>query len=686
MSDPGPYQSRLLNLLVPQYRRLVEKGDRAIRQMKVAASWAAQVVIYPVYLLLQTTRVAFRQLGQAVKSQIPQLQATVEAADGYDVDTPIGQVLQAALPEVGELVLTPDLVLSQSPKPNGVWSKPVDLSWAFPVVGSPQTPLKKGGFRKPPLLQGGVWGGSAALPVDPRGGYKGQVIRGLATELTSKNLVLVTADNQELDIFTVGQQKELQQLIIWQLAKYRRHQRQMARGKRPPTWGKLAKSKTTLLPIRLFGQMMAWEQQGTVARTIDLFGESSLVYQPRTEPAPAEPEAIQSDRKLDSFIAAWEGKMSFRGEGSTQIERQTRVGTESPSQTSEVTDGSEREKQNILGLLGAAIAYFFGSQGQELGAENSVEVKQLTESSSGQSEKKEASPVLAAGGSQRLAAEGFWGWQAIKNQVGRLRNARQLLRLNKQEVAAETGKQIELERSEVKALGNSQSEEVTDDIYGEKSNILAIIGAAIAYFFGNNRGDQNLPGSANEKVQQLTGSFETVQSDPSRNRRLTGTEKGLPSILGKSFYLGRPDQTEAQGQTGSLEVSGSSQNQAEDWVTWSDIFCTPAGRGGKLKPTPGQAAPNMVKGYQRKQAVPQAGAATASEDRTPVATTVKGPLLDQQAFGDNIYIQLTPDWIETPATPSGYVKHPLENILEWLDRGILWLEDRAIGIWKWFVR
>jgi len=48
----------------------------------------------------------------------------------------------------------------------GVWSKPVDSSGAFPVAGSPQTPLKKGGFRKPPLLEGGVRGGSDATTFD----------------------------------------------------------------------------------------------------------------------------------------------------------------------------------------------------------------------------------------------------------------------------------------------------------------------------------------------------------------------------------------------------------------------------------------------------------------------------------------------------------------------------------------
>ena len=38
-------------------------------------------------------------------------------------------------------------------------------------------------------------------------------------------------------------------------------------------------------------------------------------------------------------------------------------------------------------------------------------------------------------------------------------------------------------------------------------------------------------------------------------------------------------------------------------------------------------------------------------------------------------LEHNPDWIETNATAMGYVKHPLEQLLEWLDLAILWLED-----------
>jgi hypothetical protein len=41
------------------------------------------------------------------------------------------------------------------------------------------------------------------------------------------------------------------------------------------------------------------------------------------------------------------------------------------------------------------------------------------------------------------------------------------------------------------------------------------------------------------------------------------------------------------------------------------------------------------------------------------------------------------EWLETEATPAGYVKHPLERILEVLDAIILWVEELVIKIWRW---
>jgi hypothetical protein len=46
-------------------------------------------------------------------------------------------------------------------------------------------------------------------------------------------------------------------------------------------------------------------------------------------------------------------------------------------------------------------------------------------------------------------------------------------------------------------------------------------------------------------------------------------------------------------------------------------------------------------------------------------------------------LEHTPDWIETNATTMGYVKHPLEQLLAWLDLAMLWLEDVLVKFWHW---
>lgn len=46
-------------------------------------------------------------------------------------------------------------------------------------------------------------------------------------------------------------------------------------------------------------------------------------------------------------------------------------------------------------------------------------------------------------------------------------------------------------------------------------------------------------------------------------------------------------------------------------------------------------------------------------------------------------VEYTPDWIETTAYSVGYVKHPLEVVLEWLDKALLWLEKLVVACLCW---
>lgn len=103
---------------------------------------------------------------------------------------------------------------------------------------------------------------------------------------------------------------------------------------------------------------------------------------------------------------------------------------------------------------------------------------------------------------------------------------------------------------------------------------------------------------------------------------------------------------------------GSEPSQAgEPWLSWEDLFAKPgppASRGGS--PTGSEIAefqpPNSAAGGRgRALPIPPSG---------------------------------SPPWIETEARAAGYVRHPLEKLLDWLDRFVLWLETVTASLWgKW---
>ncbi|MFM6409140.1 MAG: hypothetical protein ACKPGT_32575, partial [Microcystis sp.] len=76
------------------------------------------------------------------------------------------------------------------------------------------------------------------------------------------------------------------------------------------------------------------------------------------------------------------------------------------------------------------------------------------------------------------------------------------------------------------------------------------------------------------------------------------------------------------------------------------------------------------------QKIPPA-AAEITPGESPPATQ-----LDPR-YAREIIQPINEEWLETESTPVGYVKHPLERILEGLDAIILWVEELVIKIWRW---
>jgi hypothetical protein len=189
------YQSRLFNFVHKQSRRWSEGVGRTFRHLQVAASWSLEALMYPVFMLIQkAVESANKQLHAGQQPQRLQLQAQANDTDFQPktppvADIPIQQVLQAV-----ESLQLQSRVKSQESK---VKSQESNITPTLPLPPSPNSPT-------PPLSP------SPHL----------LHIRGIASDLSNRQLVLVSPNNEILDILTPQQQQLLEDRIIAEVANY----------------------------------------------------------------------------------------------------------------------------------------------------------------------------------------------------------------------------------------------------------------------------------------------------------------------------------------------------------------------------------------------------------------------------------------------------------------------------------
>jgi hypothetical protein len=80
-ASPNPYKSRIFNAVSQQYRQFLNRCDRAGRQIRLTASYATQILLYPLYVLLQGARVIGKQLKAQVNIGLPQLKDFVKTEE-----------------------------------------------------------------------------------------------------------------------------------------------------------------------------------------------------------------------------------------------------------------------------------------------------------------------------------------------------------------------------------------------------------------------------------------------------------------------------------------------------------------------------------------------------------------------------------------------------------------------------
>lgn len=604
----GRYQSRLFNFLNKQSQRLTDQYDRTIRHLKVATVWGAQILLYPIYMMVQGGLAAGRGLAQSAEAGWPQIKAltnTKPLETPPTADTPIEKILEEinrlALPQVQNQALPKQ----RTPKAT---SKLITAATTNLVIASPQTiPHPQSIVSTTPEAV------VSASPTDLNTTTQtSSRIQGVGTLLENRALVLVTIENQIIDILTPQQQKKLASKISWELADQRRQWR-LAESRRH-RFAVLAalEQPHVLAPVKLFWHLMAWVQTSPIAIAANLFDESTLVITTNHHPlqlhqrlppqtalnsqdlpqiAPsalffldrtvAELESHQLIPGTEIVIALSERTTRSLQQHSQKLIQKLQTPFLKPNYT-DATDISQRHTPGIQSLIYAAVDYFFGQRtiklpGTDFQESSTIPGKPQNHLSAQQSSLQfpatEADPWLT------------WG-DLYDTQTP-----------HQVQTSAATSK-IQKSHKQLPEAFNSK-------IPGSRNSILGVIKRYLGF-------------------QQPSDKL----SVPTLREKDT-TESALLVVQtsGKLRIRPKPKSNSPSRQQKSASSAVKSRN----------------------KPLPAKTA----------NAIAKSKSAAASGD-----------------------LDAAPDWIETPATPNGYIKHPLEQLLEWLDLAMLWLEEFVVKIWR----
>jgi hypothetical protein len=89
-----------------------------------------------------------------------------------------------------------------------------------------------------------------------------------------------------------------------------------------------------------------------------------------------------------------------------------------------------------------------------------------------------------------------------------------------------------------------------------------------------------------------------------------------------------------------------------------------------------QGMPELAATHHRARIAP------AAHRVSQFAAVPEPPQLADHTWA-KVFANDTTTWIDTTATPIGYVQHPLERVLSWLDQALLWCETQADRLREW---
>lgn len=281
------YQSQLFKTVQKQVRHWRDTLQLRWRQVKTSTLWTAQYLLHTLNQLLHIVQRAGYQLKQATAHPMQALIAALDTTP--EPDQSLQNVLQAIewqpfpsldsrnnsalLPQTSEGRVTLKPLPRKSPS---LWNY---LGQAIHILR--QSILKREAVLPPPqrsslvtVIQGSgqilrtavhlsrVLSQTMGAKLHRAGRHSGALpgnlsvrIQGVASLLGSRRLVLITAEQQLLDILTPAQQDTLHQRIIWEVATYWRNRngsfpRLMRQKLKFPAWNRALKSLQAVVQSR----------------------------------------------------------------------------------------------------------------------------------------------------------------------------------------------------------------------------------------------------------------------------------------------------------------------------------------------------------------------------------------------------------------------------------------------------
>ncbi|MBN3958875.1 hypothetical protein [Nostoc sp. NMS8] len=337
----GRYQSRLFNFVHQQSRRVTQQWEHTYRHLQVATKWGVEVLLYPVYLLFQSSESS----GKTLHTKEPQTRLKLQPYDTDfqpqtppNADSPIQNVLEAVY------YLSSDEAASTPAKTSEPF-KPL----AFLGIFRSKFVENNSNLIQASIITENQAGSINPLQLENSLQQHLPIVRGIATNLMNRNLVLVTADNEILDILTSQQQTKLEERIINEVAKYWQY------------WRLIIAQKETQQLLPQIDQLLAKLTGGNTAKTPvlaegipkDLLNTDRLLTFIDIAFAKLESNAlVPVQERSQEIVQVAQSQLNIFLYGKEQLAVRGEI---SPN-----ADGLETHTLNIQALIEAALNYFFG--------------------------------------------------------------------------------------------------------------------------------------------------------------------------------------------------------------------------------------------------------------------------------------------------------------------------------------